>query len=178
MLFVSLVIMGGCSFSENNPISSPQPTPPEEDGGIQFVLFDITGNEVSFQNFRGKPAVLIFFKTYCPHCQDEAPFLETVYQKYRDQVEFLGIAVNEQGTSGALIAERSMYAIQVRNQFVERYGWTFPVLIDDYGRVQRELAGTGVPSLVFVDARGFVKKVIKEVISQSALEQAIVVYLL
>jgi predicted DsbA family dithiol-disulfide isomerase len=51
------------------------------------------------------------------------------------------------------------------------------VLIDDYGRVQRQLVGTGVPAFVFVDGYGVVRGTVKDTVSQSRLEQLIRFYL-
>ncbi len=175
-------LLTGCSLFGDGP-SSPIPTvtvaPPDGgDGGIDFALPDLAGNTVTARDFRGKPLVLVFFKTYCPHCQNEEVFLKKVYQSYRNQVQFLGIAVNEQGTSGRLIAPTSVYAQEVTRSFVNQYGWTFPVLIDDYGRVQRELAGTVVPSIVLVDAEGMIEHVVKDTLSQGALKSLIQLYLL
>ncbi|MEN3185638.1 MAG: redoxin domain-containing protein [Atribacterota bacterium] len=176
-----VVVFSGCNMESITPppVFTPAPTPTDQDdGGIRFTLPDLNGNEVIFQDFRGKPAVVFFFKSYCPHCQEEAPFLESVYRKYRDRVVFLGIAVNEQGTSGSLIASTFSYAQQIQSGFVSVYGWTFPVLIDDYGRVQRALVGTGVPSFAFIDASGRLQGMVKETISQGRLEQLIQLYLL
>ncbi|NSW75354.1 MAG: TlpA family protein disulfide reductase [Candidatus Atribacteria bacterium] len=180
LLLGLLAVFSGCSMWEviPNPTPTPTPTPTnQDDGGINFTLPDLAGNEVTFRSFRGKPAVVFFFKSYCPHCQDEAPFLESVYRKYQDRVTFLGVAVNEQGISGSLIASTTAYAQQITSEFVNVYGWTFTVLIDDYGRVQRELVGTGVPSFVFIDENGMVQGTVKDTVSQGQLEQLIQSYL-
>lgn len=178
-LLLLVVVISGCNLWTDSPVPSPSNSPiPPEDGGIRFTLPDLAGNEVDFWNFRGKPVVVFFFKSYCPHCQDEAWFLQSVYRKYQEKVQFLGIAVNEQGTSGILIASTFAYAQQVYREFVAAHGWTFPVLVDDYGQVQRQLVGTGVPSFVFVDANGVIQGAVKDTLSQSKLEQLISVYLL
>jgi thiol-disulfide isomerase/thioredoxin len=184
-LLVLVLVFSGCGMwdntipdhgdnTDNNPGNG---IGDGDDGGIDFSLPDLSLNEVRFRDLRGTPVVVFFFKSYCPHCQDEAPFLESVYRRYKGQVEFLGIAVNEQGTSGTLIASTTSYAQQIVRDFVQPYGWTFPVLIDDYGRVQRQLVGTGVPAFVFVDGYGVVRGTVKDTVSQSRLEQLIRFYL-
>ena len=186
VLLLALVLaFAGCSMWDTIPDhgDNPDNNPGNgigdgDDGGIDFSLPDLSLNEVRFRDFRGTPVVVFFFKSYCPHCHDEAPFLESVYRRYKGQVEFLGIAVNEQGNSGSLIASTASYAQQIVRDFVQPHGWTFPVLIDDYGRVQRQLVGTGVPSFVFVDGYGMVRGTMKETVSQSRLEQLIQFYLI
>lgn len=174
-----MVVLSGCNMWGDSPAPSPSNSPlPPEDTGIRFTLPDLAGNKVDFQNFRGRPLVIFFFKSYCSHCQDEAWFLQSVYQKYQEKVQFLGIVVNEQGTSGNLITSTVSYAQQIYREFVTTYGWTFPVLVDDYGQVQRQLAGTGVPSFVFVNVDGIIQETVKGTLSRNELEQLISVYLL
>ena len=39
----------------------------------------------SSPQFAGKPLIVDIFGTWCPNCHDEAPVLEKLYQKYKDQ---------------------------------------------------------------------------------------------
>lgn len=181
LLFLILFFtLEGC-FSENpflsggnNPTPTPWETPESnDDGGINFTLPNLDGDMVSIRSFRGTPVLLAFFKTYCSHCREEAPALQAIAQKYGGSLVVLGIAVNEYRTEGVPIASFEEYAAMVRREFVQPYGWTFTVLIDDLGKVQRELAGTGVPSLVFVDAGGRVRGTAQGALSFSELDARI-----
>jgi len=166
------------SPEENTPSSGQNPEE-TSDRGVNFTLPDLDGNLVSLRDFRGQPVLVVFFKTTCPHCVNEAPTLERVYQKfkYSQNLVILAIAVNEEGTSGMLIASQEQYAAMVRSQFVNRYGWSFPVLIDNYGKVQRQFAGTGVPRYLFIDENGEIRGRALGELTQSQLESLLWQYI-
>lgn len=181
----TVFLVAGCSslyFSwppEENTPSSGQNTEETSDRGVNFTLPDLDGNLVSLRDFRGQPVLVVFFKTTCSHCVNEAPILERVYQKFRysQSLVILAIAVNEEGTSGVLIAPQEQYAAMVRSQFVNRYGWSFPVLIDNYGKVQRQFAGTGVPRYLFIDENGEIRGRELGELTQSRLESLLWQYI-
>ncbi|MDA8432456.1 MAG: TlpA disulfide reductase family protein [Nitrospiraceae bacterium] len=53
----------------------------------------VQGKELSYdRDFRGKkPVYLIFWTTWCPHCKEEFPLVEDLYERYGSSVEFIGI---------------------------------------------------------------------------------------
>ncbi|PCI25666.1 hypothetical protein COB57_00400 [Candidatus Peregrinibacteria bacterium] len=49
-----------------------------------------TSNNPSVQALNGKPALIVLAATFCPHCQDEADFLETeIYPLYKEDAHIL-----------------------------------------------------------------------------------------
>jgi thiol-disulfide isomerase/thioredoxin len=54
---------------------------------LHFSFPDLQGRIVSDDDarFRGKVVLVNITGSWCPNCHDEAPFLEALYQKYRDQ---------------------------------------------------------------------------------------------
>lgn len=53
----------------------------------------LNGQKVSLSSFRGKVVLLEFMEPWCPHCQNMAPVLESLYQQYGAQnVVFLSVA--------------------------------------------------------------------------------------
>jgi thiol-disulfide isomerase/thioredoxin len=71
--------------------------------------------------FRGKVVVVAISGSWCPNCHDEAPFLEALYKKYKDQgLEVVALSFEEED--------------QLKNPtrlraFVNEYGIDFTVLL-------------------------------------------------
>jgi peroxiredoxin len=63
------------------------------------------------------PVVAVFFKISCPTCQYALPFLERLHTAY--------------GAKGAVIVGISQNSSKDTDAFLENFGITFPVLLDD-----------------------------------------------
>lgn len=93
-----------------------------------FELPTTTGEPVRLSDYRGRPVLIFFTTTWCPYCGAEAPFLEReIWQRYRD----LGLQV-----LSIQVKEGSAFA----GAFAEHHGWTFPVLVDEDGKVSERFA--------------------------------------
>jgi thiol-disulfide isomerase/thioredoxin len=60
-----------------------------------FTLKNEKGKNVSLNDFAGKYVVIEFWGTWCGYCINELPRLKTCHSKYRDKVEFIGIAYKD-----------------------------------------------------------------------------------
>jgi len=92
-----------------------------------------------------RPIVLNFWASWCGPCRVEAPLLRDAERRYRDRVLFVG--VNLQDTRKGAQA------------FLETFFWAFPNVRDARGRVARRYRVGGIPTTVFIDARGRVVRV-------------------
>ncbi|WP_293915475.1 MULTISPECIES: TlpA disulfide reductase family protein [unclassified Sphingobacterium] len=52
---------------------------------IDFVMDDDSGKPVSLSSFKGKYVLLDFWASWCGPCRAEMPFLNEIYQKYKDK---------------------------------------------------------------------------------------------
>ena len=84
----------------------------------EFKLPTTEGKEFSLADaLQRGPVVAAFFKVSCPICQYTFPFLERLYQAYNNRgVTLVGISQNDRKDT---------------LKFMQEYGVTFPVLLDD-----------------------------------------------
>jgi cytochrome c biogenesis protein CcmG/thiol:disulfide interchange protein DsbE len=90
---------------------------------------------------KGRPVVLNFWASWCIPCKEEAPFLESVWRRYRDE-GLLVIGVNVQD-----------FRADART-FMRAYGITYPNVYDGKGSTIGRYGITGVPETFFIDRRG------------------------
>lgn len=90
------------------------------------------------------PVLAVFFKVSCPTCQYTLPFIERLYQQFREKgVEIWGV---------------SQDSAQDSERFAKEFGVTFPILIDgDHYRTSLEYGFKYVPTLFLIAANGHVE---------------------
>ncbi|MCX2681730.1 peroxiredoxin family protein [Galbibacter sp. EGI 63066] len=97
-----------------------------------FELTATDGATVKLSDYRGKYVVLHIATTWCPFCNSEAPTLEQINKDYADKnVAVLVIDVKEPKEL-------------VQEKLIDRFDWSFPVLLDSDGAVAASFAPEGV----------------------------------
>jgi peroxiredoxin len=92
---------------------------------IDFSLKSLDGKTVRLQDFIGKDVILVdFWATWCVPCVKELPHFEKFHKKYKDQ----GLTVLTVSVDGPETVSRV-------KPFMERYEYSFPVLLDTESRV-------------------------------------------
>lgn len=107
-----------------------------------WSLEDGEGNTFNFpEDLEGKPAIVLFWATWCPYCKSLMPWLNQLRAEFREQdVRVLALNFREDGDPEAYLAEQGY-------DFVH-----FP-LADD---VAASFAVRFTPGLFVVDSRGVV----------------------
>ncbi|MBR3118007.1 TlpA disulfide reductase family protein [Oceanobacillus profundus] len=108
-----------------------------------FKLITSDGETVQLSDFKGKRVLLNFWASWCPPCREEMPDLERFYQD-KDAVV---LAVN--------LTNMEMNKKTV-NEFIETYGLTFPVLMDEEGQVSRLYRISPIPTTYMIDTKGII----------------------
>jgi thiol-disulfide isomerase/thioredoxin len=93
------------------------------DEPLEFRFPDLSGKLISSADakFADKALIVSIGGSWCPNCQDEAPFLEDLYRKYHAR----GLEVVELS-----FEESSQLQNPVRlRAVIQRYGITYPVLV-------------------------------------------------
>lgn len=104
----------------------------------KWGLKDDNGNVFHFEDARGKVVFLNFWATWCPPCIAEMPSMQTLYNDYKDQVEFIFVS-NE---TSPLV-----------NRFLKEKGYSFKVYIPvtDYPDA---FEVSSIPRTFLIDKKG------------------------
>ena len=62
-----------------------------------FTIRTIDDRELSLDSFKGKVTIVNFWATWCPPCRAEIPDLIALQEKYRDNLQIIGISEDEEG---------------------------------------------------------------------------------
>ena len=112
-----------------------------------FSLVDVrSGQLLTLSSLRGKPVWINFWATWCPTCKTELPVMKELYARYRDEgLEIVGIDMREDPP--------------FVKSFIESngYGWRF--VVDTDGAVTNRYYVAGIPSHLFVDAKGVIRAI-------------------
>ncbi|MBC5824241.1 MAG: TlpA family protein disulfide reductase [Candidatus Eremiobacteraeota bacterium] len=105
-----------------------------------FSLPAARGGTVTVRTFSGKPTYLNFFASWCGPCNTEAPSVGRFYRTYHKRgLSILAIDEQESPSKGS--------------EFARRYGWSFPVVVDD-GSARASYRVIVLPVHVFIDRSG------------------------
>jgi thiol-disulfide isomerase/thioredoxin len=107
----------------------------------------------------GKPALVVFWASWCGPCAQEAPALERFSETAAGRGRIVGVDWSD-GRSGAV-------------QFLRRYAWTFPNLRDAEGLVGNSYGLTGLPTTFVIDPDGRIHTALRGPQSERSLRSAL-----
>jgi thiol-disulfide isomerase/thioredoxin len=131
------------------------------DAAPEFTLDDLDGQPVSLAAKRGKVVLLNFWATWCGPCRAEIPDLIALQQKYKDQLQIIGLTVDEEdaATVRQVVAEAHInYPVAMASPEVRvRYGGIAALptsfVLDPQGRVVQKHEGLRDPVLYETEIR-------------------------
>ncbi|HWI61925.1 MAG TPA: thiol-disulfide oxidoreductase ResA [Symbiobacteriaceae bacterium] len=108
-----------------------------------FELKTTDGTAIKLSDLKGKAVMLNFFATWCPPCRAEMPALQEVYKEYEAK-GFVVLAINLNESNLAV------------NQFRDKLGLTFPIVIDKDDHVSKLYDIVPLPTSYFINKDGVV----------------------
>lgn len=123
-----------------------------------FKLTGLDGKTYKVGGKRDKPLMLNFWASWCAPCEQEAPDLARLYEKYGGQFDLYAVNI----TRNDLLDEVK--------QFVERFDFTFPVLLDEKLAVAELYRTRVIPTSFLIDKNGVIVDVFN-VLSAEELEE-------
>jgi thiol-disulfide isomerase/thioredoxin len=106
-----------------------------------FTAPDLHGRPVSTAALRGKVVIVNFWATWCPPCREEIPDLIALQNKYKDQLQIIGVA-QDSGSPADIRA------------FEAKYGMNYPTVIST-PEIERIFPGvSALPTTFILDRDG------------------------
>jgi thiol-disulfide isomerase/thioredoxin len=107
----------------------------------EFTLESVGGEHVSLrQAAAGKPVLLVFWATWCPHCNEAVPEINGIQSRLSGRLRILAIDFME--SRGKVKA------------FMKAKDVSYPVLLDSNGKVARQYNVLGIPTYILLDKEG------------------------
>lgn len=118
-----------------------------------FTLVDQYGTEHTLSDYKGKIVFLNFWATWCPPCKKEMPDIEALYNdlgKNEGDVIVLAVA----NPTSAEYPNNSDVTKEEIVTFLEKNGYTFPVVFDETGDILSNYYISSFPTTFFIDTEG------------------------
>lgn len=112
-----------------------------------FALRTLDGKEGRLSDFRGKKVIVNIWATWCPPCRAEMPDMQTFYEEYKNQgVEIVAVNLTK--------SEKNLEQVA---RFIEAYGITFTVVLDEQGEVSQRYQAQAIPTSYVIDSAGIIR---------------------
>lgn len=144
------LLLGSAPGQEENTAATKTPapqTPPTKDTVPDLTLVDQdTGAPVALTSFKGTPAVINSWATWCPFCVQEIPDFEATQEKFQDKVSI--VLVNRKEGKPSILSFLKKRGIPKDSPL------TF--LLDAKDAYYRAIGGFSMPETLFVNPDGTV----------------------
>ena len=142
LLIAAFLVLQRFGYFLRTPAIAPGEVETREAFPLDFTLADLQGQVIRLSDLRGQVVLLNFWATWCPPCRAEMPSMQALYQKYREQgLAILAISSDVEGKDRVA-------------PFIEKRGFSFPVLVDPRNVVGTRVRVGGIPTSYLLDKQG------------------------
>ncbi|MEF2244647.1 redoxin domain-containing protein [Paenibacillus sp. IITD108] len=126
-----------------------------------FILESLDGEKRKLSDYRGKKVMVNLWATWCPPCREEMPDMQAYYEQYQsDDMEIFAVNLTS--------SEKSMENIE---NFVQRNGLSFPILLDSDDQVSSRYEVFQIPTTYILNAEGEIEQKIIGPMNLEIMEQ-------
>jgi thiol-disulfide isomerase/thioredoxin len=111
-----------------------------------FSLFAPPGSTMIVSNSSGKITVLDFWASWCGPCRLEFPYIQQLYEKYKDNTDIKFVAIN----SG------SGDTFDKAQAFMNSQSYSIPIAFDS-GKMSDLFRVEALPTLIIIDKKGIIR---------------------
>jgi cytochrome c biogenesis protein CcmG/thiol:disulfide interchange protein DsbE len=113
-----------------------KPAPEREKSAPEFSLPLLSGGgELASSDLEGRPVVINFWASWCQPCKKELPAFQDLYERYQNEVEFVGINMKDDLDDARAMAEE--------------FGLTYPLVVGTLD-LEDEFRLAGYPQTFFI----------------------------
>lgn len=155
ILFIAIIYAVVSNLNKDNNIYDIGDQAPD------FQLEQVNHNNeietIRLSDFAGKGVMLNFWGTWCDPCEEEMPYMQELYPKYKEKgVEILAVVLND-----------TKFNVE---QFVNKYDLTFPLPFDNRGAIQDLYKIGPIPSSYFISPDGEIVEKVDGALTLERLE--------
>jgi peroxiredoxin len=127
-----------------------------------FTLENLSGETVSLSDYRGKKVIINMWATWCPPCRVEMPDMQRFYENHAgDDVEILAVNMTSQDSISSI------------EEFKEKIGITFPILLDTHNEVGVTYRVLQIPTTWFIDRNGVITNIVLGAMNEEVMIKSI-----
>jgi peroxiredoxin len=151
VLLVGIALIGFANVSRHRGESDTGPVMMEKGAGpvaagklaTDFTLKDLRGHTVSLSSLRGKVVFLNVWATWCAPCREEMPSIESLYERFKGDKDFVVLAVSQDSDGRKAVAP-----------YMEKNGFKFTALLDPRNEVGDAYNVSGIPETFIIGRDG------------------------
>jgi peroxiredoxin len=138
---ILMLLIAGCGGSSEEAAPETEAAVSQSIKAPDFTLPDLNGTSFSLADYSGKPVLVVFWATWCPHCKDEIPVLRDVHEKYKG-TDFTILSVSVDNKPDKL------------KEFAKENGIEYSVLFDEGTVIAKSYGVVGIPANYVIDPDG------------------------